>query len=162
MWFCFFKECSWYMGEVCIYYTEVTTLLLWINVNWPDIWPPKTSGFQPQPVLLSQLFCNSWGSNWQWSIRLSSCEAEIGIEDRMDGGLPLSLPTCGSSQVTLCESVRLYVAGKSSFGGCGFRSGCPVVAVCSCDTVNHAAITHAHRRFHGHGTQTHTQTCVCE
>lgn len=70
--------------------------------------------------------------------------AEIGMEDRMDEGLPLSLPLVGSSQVTLCESGRLCVAGKRSFDGCGFRSGCPVVSAHGCDTVNHAAITHAH------------------
>lgn len=58
--------------------------------------------------------------------------------------------------MTLCESARLCVAGKRSFGGCGFRSGCPVVSAHGCDTVNHAVITHAHRRFHGQGTPTHT------
>lgn len=58
--------------------------------------------------------------------------------------------------MTLCESVRLYVAGKRSFGGCGFRSGCPVVSAHGCDTVNHAAITHGRRRLHGHNTHTHT------
>ena len=63
--------------------------------------------------------------------------------------------------MTLCESAGLYVAGKRSFGGCGFRSGCPVVSVHGCDTVNHAVITHAQRRLHGHGTHTYTQTCAC-
>ena len=60
--------------------------------------------------------------------------------------------------MTLCESVRLDVAGKRSFDGCGFRSGCPVASAHSCDTVNHAAITHAHRHLHGHGSHTHTHT----
>lgn len=84
--------------------------------------------------------------------------AEIGMEDRMDEGLPLSLPLWGSSQVTLCESVRLYVAGKRSFDGCGFRSGCPVVSAHGCDTVNHAVITHARRCLHRHNTHTHAHT----
>lgn len=76
------------------------------------------------------------------------------MEDRMDEGLPLSLPIWGSSQVTLCESVSLCVSGKRNLDGCGFRSGCPVVTAHSCDTVNHAAITHAHRHLHGHSTHT--------
>lgn len=54
--------------------------------------------------------------------------------------------------MTLCESVSLCVSGKRNFDGCGFRSGCPVVTAHSCDTVNHAAITHAHRHLHGHST----------
>lgn len=68
--------------------------------------------------------------------------------------------------MTLGESVRLYVAGKRSFDGCGFRSGCPVASAHSCDTVNHAVVTHAHRRLHGHGTHAdmpmlQTIMCVC-
>lgn len=57
--------------------------------------------------------------------------------------------------MTLCESVRFCVARKRSFDGCGFRSGCPVVSAHSCDTLNHAVITHAHRCLHGHGTHKH-------
>lgn len=66
--------------------------------------------------------------------------------------------------MTLCESVGLCVAGKRSFDGCGFRSGCPVVSVHGCDTVNHAAITHACNRLHGRCTRRHTQrqqTLLC-
>lgn len=70
--------------------------------------------------------------------------------------------------MTLCESVGLYVAGKRSFDGCGFRSGCPVVSAHGCDTVNHAAITHAHRHLHGRGAhntdirvQKHRPLCAC-
>lgn len=61
--------------------------------------------------------------------------------------------------MTLCESVGLCVAGKRSFDGCGFRSGCPVVSAHGCDTVNHAAITHARRHLHGRCTHTHTHIC---
>lgn len=50
------------------------TNLLWLNVNWPDIWPPIASRFQPQPVLLL-LFCNRSGSYWGWSVRAASREA---------------------------------------------------------------------------------------
>lgn len=60
--------------------------------------------------------------------------------------------------MTLCESVGLCVAGKRSFDGCGFRSGCPVVSAHGCDTVNHAAITHARRHLHGRCTHRHTRS----
>lgn len=60
--------------------------------------------------------------------------------------------------MTLCESVGLCVAGKRSFDGCGFRSGCPVVSAHGCDTVNHAAITHARRHLHGRCTHRHTSS----
>lgn len=99
----------------------------------------------------AQLRLEESGHTWSPAQRLW-------MEDRMDEGLPLSLPSWGSSQVTLCESVGLCVAGKRSFDGCGFRSGCPVVSAHGCDTVNHAAITHARRHLHGRCTHRHTRS----
>lgn len=112
---------------------------------------PASASFTAGGFATAQPHLEESGHTW-------SPVQRLWMEDRMDEGLPLSLPSWGSSQVTLCESVGLCVAGKRSFDGCGFRSGCPVVSAHGCDTVNHAAITHACRHLHGRCTHRHTHT----
>lgn len=126
--------------------------------------------FNPQQQTISspsQFLCCCFAtrephSGWR-SIRVASREAQSSNWDgRQDGREASSFTSyMRFSQVTLCESVRLDVAGKRSFDGCGFRSGCPVASAHSCDTLNHAAITRTQISPWAWLTYTHTQTCLC-
>ena len=84
------------------------------------------------------LLCNGWGL-----LR----ELHGGQDGR--GGLPLSLPIWGSSQVTLCETVRLCDTGKTWHRWLWFPIRMSTrCSATSCDTVNHAVVsglTHARR-----------------
>lgn len=120
---------------------------------------PIVSRFQPEPVLppdvLQQLKATpSAKSGFAWS-------AELEIGDGRTGwtrGFLFHFLYEGPVKWLSVRVVGLDVAGKRSFDGCGFRSGCPVLSAHGCDTVNHAVITHAQGRLHGHGAHGHTHT----